>query len=194
MQSQLIPANELTSLSQISHYSSWWLLQQRVPQAGCTLMANVPGQPKGQNSSWIMPDQVSAVQKLFYMAWTVKWGHSLMKTFLRRLSRRKKQDGPYLNVLQKLLSVLPDCLYFSLFSLSQARWPWKNEEMPVRIVLGPTYNRKICLRYSLRVMPQQLWFLCSSIYVPCCCNHCISVLPCKWFSLQTEQHRPRYPS
>lgn len=46
----------------------------------------------------------------------------------------KEQCGPYLNVLQELLSVLPYCLYFSLFSFTQVRWPWKSKRVPMRIV------------------------------------------------------------
>lgn len=88
----------------------------------------MPRQPEVQNSGWIIPEQMSLVHEHFCMAWTVMWRHSLVKTVFRKPGIQEEQDGPYLNVFQKLLSVLPDCLYFSLFSLTQVSWLWKNKD------------------------------------------------------------------
>lgn len=54
-----------------------------------------------------MAEKMSPVQEHFCMAWTAMQRCSLVKADLRRL---KRQGGPYLNVIQKLLFVLLDGL------------------------------------------------------------------------------------
>lgn len=88
--------------------------------------------------------------------------------------------------------MLPDCLYFSLFSPSQASWFWKNKD---------SCENSTGANISWKKLPQPLstYLLLGSFHsnsdfcAPCCCNHCTSPLPCKWFSAQSV-HTDHTPS
>lgn len=100
-----------------------------------------------------------------------------------------------------LMSSKSSCLCFLIVSISASSAPLKPVDSErIKIPLWKLYWGQHIMEKaaptsqhlpSPRVMPQEL---CFSICTPCCCNHCTSPLPCKWFSVQGVQHRPYPPS